>query len=165
MLLGFGLEINLTEAGIHCQTRTKDYYDSLGAMRTTLQGVTQHSPRVQLTNIRTCTYHQWLPLRQNLWIPAAGRESVKGCPSSTQPCQASPSAGLHHCPDTRPWTFSIHHLKAENHTNQRMLGLCKMFWGYERHTKSKPMNYSNSHQWFYSIAAQMDLVLIVWKLC
>lgn len=123
-----------------------------------------NSPQVHLTTIRMCTSHKWLPPRQSLITPEAGREAVKGCPSSTQPCQASHPVGLHNCPDMRPWTFTTHHVKAENHTNQRMLGLCKMLWDYKRYTKSKPMNYSNSHQRFYSIAAQMDLVLMVWKL-
>lgn len=68
-----------------------------------------------------------------------------------------------------PWhetlNFTTHNVKAENHTNEGILGLCKMHWDYDRYTKSKPVNYSNSRQWFYSIAAQTDLVLMVWKVC
>lgn len=123
-----------------------------------------NSPRVHLTTVRMCTSHKWLPSRQNLMIPGAGREALKGCPSSTQPCQAN-----HPLDCITAMTWHSEHLlpiaqKQKNHTNQRMLGLCKMLWDYERYTKSKTMNYSNSHRWFYSIAAQMDLVLMVWKL-
>lgn len=163
ILLHFGLEIYLSEMEIHCSERTQDCYDTQYAMGTTLQGGT-HSPQVQLTNLRMCTYHKWLPPRQNLTIPGAGREDTEGCPSSSQPCQASCPAGLYHCLHMRPCTLTTRHGKAENHTNQRMLGLCKRLWDYERYTQSKPMNYSKSHWWLYSSAAQMDLVLMVWKL-
>lgn len=155
ILLGLGLGINLIEAENPCQESTQGCYDTM-CHENHLAGRHTNSPQVQLTNISMCTCHKWLPPRQNVTIPGAGGDAVKGCPSSTQPCQASAPAGLHGCPDMRPWTFSTHHVKAENHTNQRMLGLCKMLWGYERYTKSKPMNYCNSHQWFYSSAAQMD---------